>query len=75
MPLYNFRNKETGEVVELSMRISELDQYKASHPEMEIVHLSAATVVRDVGLKPSDGFRDVLKSIKKANIGSNIETF
>lgn len=76
MPIYDFRNKETGEITEVSLRISELDQYKQSHPEMEQVHLSAANLVSDAGIKPDDGFRDVLKSIKKASGRNNtINTF
>jgi hypothetical protein len=33
MPQYDFKNKETGEVKELSLRISEYDQWIIDNPE------------------------------------------
>lgn len=41
MPIYNFRNKQTGEITEVSLRISELDKYKEDNPDLESVILSA----------------------------------
>jgi hypothetical protein len=35
MPQYDFRNKETGEVTEVLLRISEYDQYLSDNPEWE----------------------------------------
>lgn len=76
MPTYNFRNKETGEITEEFLRMSELDQYKQDNPHLEQAHVSApALSYAGATTKPSDGFRDVLKRIKKNNQGSNINTF
>lgn len=33
MPQYDFKNKETGEVKELSLRISEYDQWLLDNPQ------------------------------------------
>ena len=35
MPNYDFRNKETGEIIEVSMSMTALDKYKEEHPELE----------------------------------------
>lgn len=75
MPTYTFKVKETGEEFDLVLKISQLDEFKADHPHLEQV-LGKTTMVSGVNLKPDNGFRDVLKSIKKASgRGSNIETF
>jgi hypothetical protein len=39
MPTYTFKHKDTGEVTEKVMRISEHAAFVADHPEMEQVHL------------------------------------
>ena len=35
MPTYDFMNKETGEITEHVMRISELDAFKEANPHLE----------------------------------------
>lgn len=77
MPSYNFKNNDTGEVTEVILKISELDSFKSDNPHLSQVHLSAPKLARDDGRqKPDDGFRDVLRSIKKASgRGANINTF
>lgn len=77
MPTYNFKNAETGDIIEVILRISQLDQFKAANPGLMQVLLAAPPLARDAGnLKPDNGFRDVLKSIKKASgKGANINTF
>jgi hypothetical protein len=77
MPIYNFRDSDSGDISEVVLKISELDSFKSEHPHLHQVHLSAPTLSRDDGRKkPDDGFRDVLKSIKKASgRGNTINTF
>ena len=36
MPTYVFRNKETDEIVEHEMKMSELDQFKEDNPNLQI---------------------------------------
>ena len=60
--IYTFRNKQTGEEKDYVMKLSEYDQFKADHPELERVITTGATLVYDPGtrLKVSDGFREVV---------------
>ena len=74
MPTYNFRNKKTGEELEITMRISELDEYKLNNPVMEQYLKTAPRIVGGVGtnLKVDDGFREVLSKIHNNNYKSNL---
>lgn len=75
MPTYTFKHKDTDEHFDVVLRISELDQYKADHPHLQQV-LSPATTVAGVNLKPDNGFRDLLKTIKKGSgRGNTIDTY
>jgi hypothetical protein len=76
MPTYNFRNIETDEEFEIFMSIHDLDKYKQDNPHLQQFHNNFPGVVSDAGIrdKRPDGWRDVLKGIKKANYGSTIET-
>ena len=70
MPIYNFRNKETGEETEVMMRIAELDQYKEDNPHLEQFLKGAPAsvgMVRDMYSRVPDGFNDVIKQIKKGS--------
>jgi len=77
MPTYSFKNTLTGDISDITLRITELDTYRENNPHLSLHHSSSANIVRNSGkLKPDDGFRDVLKSIKKASgRGANINTF
>lgn len=68
MPTYRFLNKQTKEEWEQFMTISELDEFLKSNPQIEqLVNgfpgLGYSMVLR----KPDDGFRDMMRRIKKAN--------
>ena len=71
MPTYKFLNNETGEEFEEFMKISELDEYVESNPHLTQLVNGAPMLHSGRGMgKPDDGFRDVLKQIKKnANKG------
>jgi hypothetical protein len=77
MPEYLFKNKETNEEWLEWMGISEADEYLLSNPHIERMVHGAPAIGYRTGIKnkPDDGFRDVLKRVKKANRGSNINTF
>ena len=67
MPTYNFRDLETGEVTEVMMKISELDDYKQENPHLQQFLTKAPALSSDGGgggLKIDNGFNDVLKKIK-----------
>lgn len=78
MPTYRFRDKNTDEVFEKFMSISERDAYVKENDHLEQVPNAGFAYVDTVKLgrtKPADGFKDLLKQIKKNNIRSNINTF
>ena len=35
MPSYDFKNKKTGEIIEVRMSMNDLDKYKEDNPDME----------------------------------------
>jgi len=75
MPTYTFKVKDTDEQFDVVLKISQLDEFKADHPNLEQV-ISAQPTVRSRDQKPDSGFRDVLKSIKKASGRNNtVNTF
>lgn len=78
MPLYDFKNKETGELTEVSLSMSQYDEYCANNPHLERYHAGAPTIGDPIRLglkKPDDAFRDKLKDIKRKHYKSNINTF
>jgi len=78
MPTYRFKNKISGKEWEEFLTISEMEELLEKNTSIEQM-LSAPAIVSGRGMgkmsKPDNSFRDVLKQIKKNNIGSNIETF
>ena len=69
MPTYKFMNKDTGVEYEEFMMISELDAYLEKNNVEQL--LNGAPGIGDsvrLGMKkPDNGFRDVLREIKKRN--------
>lgn len=79
MPTYNFINNETGEEFSEFLNMSELDEYLKANPNVTQT-VTAPAIVSGRGLaKPDQGFRDLLKDIKKKHSGgfskSTINTF
>lgn len=69
MPLYEFRNKETGEVREQLMSIAACELFLLENPSFELV-ISAPRVVSGVtGIthKNDGGFKDMMSRIANAN--------
>ena len=78
MPTYKFRNKNSNEEHEVVLRISELDDYKEKHPELEQMVNRFPGLSDPVRLgvrKPAAGFQDLLKNMKQKNPGSKIKLF
>jgi hypothetical protein len=68
MPTYKFLNNETGEEFEDFMSISALDEYLKTNPHITQLVNGAPLVHSGRGMgKPDQGFRDLLKHIKKGN--------
>jgi len=78
MPKYTFRNNESNEVFDITMSISERDQYVQDNHHLTQL-ITGAPAIGDphrLGLKkPDDGFRDVLRNVKHHHKKDNINTF
>lgn len=68
MPTYTIRNKNTGKIImEMDMSISQIDDWEIANPNLEIA-VGAPLIHSGQGLKkPEQGFRDMLRTIKKGN--------
>jgi len=78
MPTYNFRHRETGEVIERLMKIVEREEFLRDNPQYESVILGAPSLGDPVRLglrKPDQGFREVLAKAKEAHPLGKINTF
>ena len=77
MPTYTYLNSETGDLEDHVHKIAEMDSFLAAHPHLtRKITTNKTSIVTGVNVRPDAGFRDVLKSIKKASgRGSTIETF
>lgn len=79
MPTYNFLNTQTNEEFQDFMSISALDKFLADNPHItQMVSAPAISSGRGTG-KPDQGFRDILKEMKKTHskgiTRSTINTF
>lgn len=82
MPLYTFRDTTITDTendrIEVSMRISELDEFKLKNPHLQQLIVGAPSIGDSYRLglkKPDDGFRDVLKNVKHHHKKDNINTW
>lgn len=67
MPSYKFLNNDTGEEYEDFMTMSACETFLTENPHItQLVH-GAPMIVSGVPRKPDQGFRDLLKDIKKRN--------
>lgn len=78
MPNYTFLDKNTNKEFDVTMSISEHDKYLEENEH--IIQIIKSVPLCDptrvgVTTKPDDGFRDVLRNIKKNNPRSNVNTF
>lgn len=76
MPQYTFEHKKTGEQKTEVLTLSQHEQFLKDNPDWFQV-IAAAGIVGGTGDrgKPDQGFRDILREIKKANPGSTINVF
>lgn len=75
MPLYEFRNKTTGEMFEKMMSISAKADYLKENPDIESVISSAPPLMDPVaiGVRRTDqGFKEVLQRIHEKTPGSQL---
>lgn len=68
MPTYRFLNVETNEEFEDFMSISALEIFLKENPHITQLVFGAPLIHSGRGMKkPDNGFRDLLKHIKKGN--------
>ena len=68
MPTYKFRNNETNEEYEDIMSISSMEEYLEKNPHITQLVNGAPLIHSGRGMgKPDQGFRDLLKDIKKTH--------
>lgn len=69
MPTYNFRHRETNEITEQFMSISEMLEFEKEHPELEVmcgkplIHTGAGLGLKS--MRNDDTFKNKLKQIDK----------
>ncbi len=76
MPRYDFQHRETGEVIEKLMRISEKEEWLKENPQWEQIHLGAPQMGDPVRLgvtRMDNGFREVLQKIHEKSPGSRLK--
>lgn len=76
MPIYQYKNEETGEVSDKFMSISDMEQFEIDNPHMKkMIQAVAFGDSARMGIrKTDDNFNDLMKTIKKNNAGSTIKT-
>lgn len=72
MPVYTFRDVETNEIFDISMRMSELDEYKQENPNHERYFDEVPALISGSGKKVDGGFNEVLTKISEAHPDSEL---
>jgi hypothetical protein len=74
MPTYEFRNTETGEVIEKIMRIAEREQFLLDNPHLQQTITTAPAFAGDhITIKKDTGFKEVLQRIHEKTPGSQLD--
>ena len=74
MPLYDFKNKDTGEIFEKFMSIAAKEEYIKENPNIESM-LGMNPLIDPVRLgihKADNGFKEVLQRIHEKTPGSTL---
>ncbi len=77
MPTYTFRDIITNIDEDIYMKMSDIDEYLAKNPTKNKIITSASIIsgIQSGTNKPDANFRDLLRTIKKNNRRSTINTF
>lgn len=83
MPTYTFKNRKTGRLKEYNMPMSEYDQFKADHPELERVQDIVAVTTKyargnktitEQAASKDPGWGEVLSKIGQQNPHSELNS-
>jgi len=77
MPIYSFKNTETGEEFDLMLKLADRETYLKENPNLKQIITGSAPLIDSARLgraKPDQGFRDLLTSMKnnKSYTGNKI---
>jgi hypothetical protein len=73
MPIYTFRDKNTNEVFDITLRMSDYDDYLKSNQDIERYIGSAPSVIGGVGgIRTDNGFKEVLSKVAEAHPNSEL---
>jgi hypothetical protein len=66
VPTYSFTDDNNGITVEIFMTMAEREQFLIDNPHLR-QELSCPATIAGTAKKPDNGFRDVLREVKKRN--------
>lgn len=73
MPVYLFKDRDTNELIELTLRIADYDSFLSSNPNLERYIDSVPGLVRGTGsIKTDTGFKEVLSKVAEAHPNSEL---
>lgn len=73
MPIYTFKDRDTDDIVEFTLRISDYDNFLTSNPNLERYIDAVPGLVSGVGgIKTDSGFKEVLSKISDAHPNSQL---
>lgn len=75
MPTYPVINKTTGEKQELSMSMTEYDQWKKDNPDWDKDWSAGVGGVTYGKPTQSEGFKEVMSKVQKAHPRANLSRF
>ena len=70
MPTYIFKNKDNGEITEIQMRISDLDNFKESNPNLSQIPTAPNFRLKGTGWYETD-FKNKKKPESKSSSSNN----
>lgn len=68
-----FRNTNTGEEADMLVTEEEKEQILKDNPHIDVIIRKMSFVAGKTGIKTPEGFRDILRTMKKNNPRSNID--
>ena len=75
MPTYPVKNTKTGETKELSMSMTEYDQWRKDNPDWDKDWMEGVAGTTYGEPKQSDGFKEVMSKVQKAHPRANLSRF
>lgn len=71
MPFYQFKDNDTGDEIEVSLKIAELDEFKKDHPNLTQL-IKKVNFGNVGGIKNDDGWKEHMSRIAEAHPASSL---